>query len=79
MTGGPERPHGRAGHEEDREFVDKDVAADPDVEREGAFVDKDVAVDAPAAEREGDYTDKDVAEDDPGTPPSSYVAKDVPS
>ena len=83
MTTGPgdgtDRPHGRAGHESDRDYVDTDVASSTDVEREGAFVDKDVESSGPTSRREGDYTDKDVTEDDTDTPPASYVSKDVPS
>ena len=83
MTTGPgagnDRPHGRAGHESDRDFVDKDVASSTDVEREGAFIDKDVESNGPESRREGDFTDMDVTEDDTDTPPASYVSKDDPS
>ena len=78
MTHGAGQPPGRAGHEGDRDIVDKDVGARPDVTREGEFTDHDVEVDEPTSEREGDYTDADVTDDDTDTPPSSYVAKDVP-
>ena len=51
---------GRAGHEHDRDYVDKDVAGTEPVQREGDYADKDVAPDEPTAEREGEYTDSDV-------------------
>ena len=61
-------PGGRAGHESDRDFVDKDVQAPEETEREGEFVDKDVNPDSPQFEREGDFTDKDVAPAAPTAP-----------
>jgi hypothetical protein len=70
-------PGGRAGHEDDRDFVDKDVQAPEELAREGEFVDKDVDPDAPDFEREGDFTDKDVTEADTDTQPRSFTAKDV--
>lgn len=76
-----DRPAGqtrRAGHENDLDYVDKDVVQPPGTAREGDYVDKDVDPGAPDATREGDYTDKDVSEDDTDTPPSSYVSRDVP-
>ncbi len=75
----PGRTAGRAGHESDPDYVDKDVVQPPAVGREGEYVDRDVDPGAPDATREGDYTDKDVSEDDTDTPPSSYVSRDVPS
>jgi hypothetical protein len=81
MSSGPQdagRPHARAGHEDDRDYVDKDVEQAPGTEREGDYADKDVDDAAPDATREGDYTDKDVTDDDTDTPPSSYVSSDVP-
>ncbi len=66
-------PTARAGHEHDRDYVDKDnVGAEP-VEREGDYADKDVATDAPTAEREGEYTDSDVGPDDTDPPEGSYT------
>ena len=70
-------PGGRSGHESDRDFVDKDVHADEDLDREGEFVDKDVNPAGPEFEREGDYTDRDVTAADTDTEPRSFVAKDV--
>lgn len=67
---------GKAGHEADPDYVDKDVEEPTGVEREGDFVDKDVPVDAPAFEREGDYVDSDVPDDDVDTGTGSYVDKD---
>ncbi len=80
-AGGTSRPVGgprRAGHESDPEYIDKDIADPPAVQREGDYVERDVHPGAPDATREGDYTDKDVTEDDTDTPPSSYVSRDVP-
>ncbi len=73
------RPHARAGHEHDRDYVDKDVAQASGVERKGDYVDRDVDLGAPEATREGDYTDTDVPDDDPDTLPGSYVSRDAPA
>jgi hypothetical protein len=75
-------PHGhdpsrRAGHEHDRDYVDKDNTGSEPVEREGDFTDKDVAPAAPTEEREGEYTDSDVGPDDTDPPKGSYVSRDV--
>jgi hypothetical protein len=70
-------PGGRAGHESDRDFVDKDVQASEELDREGEFVDKDVHPAGPDFEREGDFTDKDVTAADTDTEPRSFTAKDV--
>ena len=70
-------PHRRAGHEHDRDFVDKDVDGPEPVQREGDFTDKDVAPADPSAEREGEYTDSDVGPDDTDPPKGSYTSKDV--
>ena len=75
-------PHGhdptrRAGHEHDRDYVDKDNAGVEPVEREGDYADKDVATDAPTAEREGEYTDVDVDAGDTDPPQGSYTDRDT--
>ena len=67
----------RAGHEHDRDYVDKDVAGTEPVGREGGVTDKDVAPAAPSEEREGEYTDSDTGPDDTDPPKGSYVSKDV--
>jgi len=72
-----EPPGGRAGHEGDRDYVDKDVTAAPPLEREGELVDRDVEPGAPAFEREGEYTDRDVGPDDTDPPAGSYTDRDV--
>ncbi len=69
---------GRAGHEHDRDYVDRDVSGPEPVEREGDVTDRDVAPAAPTEEREGEYTDSDVGPDDTDPPPGSYTARDVP-
>lgn len=68
---------GRAGHEHDHDYVDKDVRGGEPVQREGEFTDTDVTSDAPTAEREGEYTDSDVGPDDTDPPKGSYVDRDV--
>jgi hypothetical protein len=73
--GGP-RSSGRAGHEHDRDFVDKDVDGPDPVQREGDFTDTDVTPAAPTQEREGEYTDSDVGPDDTDPPKGSYVSRD---
>lgn len=69
---------GRAGHEHDRDVVDKDVSGPEPVEREGEYADRDVPTDVPTAEREGEYTDSDVGADDTDPPTGSYTDRDVP-
>jgi hypothetical protein len=71
-------PTGRAGHEHDRDYVDKDVDGPEPVEREGDYTDSDVVSDAPTVEREGEYTDSDVGPDDTDPPVGSYTDRDVP-
>jgi hypothetical protein len=68
---------GRAGHEHDHDYVDKDVTGPEPVKREGDYADKDVEPAAPTAEREGEYTDSDVGPDDTDPPKGSYVSRDV--
>ena len=69
---------GRAGHEHDRDDVDKDVSGSEPVERDGDYTDTDVAADVPTVEREGDYTDTDLAADVPtGEREGEYTDKDV--
>ena len=68
---------GRAGHEHDRDVVDKDVDGPEPVQREGDYADTDVAPAVPTAEREGEYTDSDVGPDDTDPPEGSYVSRDV--
>jgi hypothetical protein len=70
-------PEGRSGHEADRDFVDKDVQASEELDREGEFVDTDVDPAGPDFEREGDFTDKDVTAADTDTEPRGFTAKDV--
>ena len=76
MSAGP-GSGGRAGHEHDRDYVDKDVDGPEPVEREGDFTDKDVAPAVPTEEREGEYTDSDVGPDDTDPPKGSYTDRDV--
>ncbi len=84
MTSTGPDPTGRAGHEHDRDYVDKDVDGDIDgdvdgsepVEREGDFTDKDVAPATSTEEREGEYTDSDVGPDDTDPPVGSYTDRD---
>ena len=71
-------PGRRAGHEHDRDYVDKDVDGPEPVEREGGFTAKDVEPTAPSEEREGEYTDSDVADDDIDPPTGSYTSSDIP-
>ena len=71
-------PGGRAGHEDDHDYVDKDVAGAEPRQREGDITDKDVAPAAPTAEREGEYTDSDVGPDDTDPPKGSYVSGQGP-
>ena len=73
---GDHDPARRAGHEHDRDYVDKDVDGPTPVQREGDYADKDVAPAAPTAEREGEYTDSDVGPDDTDPPKGSYVSRD---
>ncbi len=68
---------GRAGHEQDPDYVDKDITGGEPLEREGDYVDRDVDPDAPTVEREGEYTDSDVGPDDTDPPTGSYVSRDV--
>jgi hypothetical protein len=68
---------GRAGHEHDRDYVDKDNLGPEPVEREGDYTDKDVPSDEPTVEREGEYTDKDVDAGDTDPPKGSYTDRDV--
>lgn len=81
MTTGPgsgdHDPARRAGHEHDRDYVDKDVSGTEPVEREGDYTDTDVAPATPSAEREGEYTDSDVGPDDTDPPQGSYTDRDV--
>jgi len=72
----PEHPDRHAGHESDRDYVDRDVAADEPLAREGGYTDHDVRSDAPAFEREGEYTDSDVGPDDTEPPTGSYITHD---
>jgi hypothetical protein len=75
--GPDDRLHG-AGHETDRDYVDRDVQGPPPLEREGEFVDKDVDPGAPEFTREGEFVDKDVPDDDADPPTHSYVDRDIP-
>ena len=76
-TGGPDRT-GRAGHEHEHDYVDKDVTGPEPVEREGDYADKDVEPQTPTVEREGEYTDSDVGPDDTDPPKGSYVDRQGP-
>ncbi len=71
-----EPPGGRAGHEQDPDYVDKDSAGPEPVQREGEFVDHDVDPGAPTFEREGEYTDSDVGPGDTDPPVGSYTDRD---
>ncbi len=67
-------PRHRAGHEHDRDYVDKDVDGPEPVEREGGFTTaKDDEPTAPSEEREGEYTDSDVGPGDTDPPTGSYT------
>ena len=70
---------GRAGHEHDRDYVDKDVDGPEPVQREGDYTDTDLdgTPATPTVEREGEYTDSDVGPDDTDPPKGSYVSRDV--
>ena len=79
-TGPGSGDHGaerRAGHEHDRDYVDKDNLGAEPVEREGEFTDTDVGPGAPTEDHEGEYTDSDVGPDDTDPPKGSYVSRDV--
>ncbi len=78
MSTGPEHPatSGRAGHEDRRDYVDRDVVAPEPLAREGEYTDHDLASDDPTDEREGEYTDSDVGPDDADPPVGSYTDRD---
>ena len=73
------RRTGDGAADDDRDYVDKDVASpEPGTTRRGEFDDTDVGDRGSDVEREGEYFDKDVTSDDTHAPVRSFTDKDIP-